>query len=489
MARRRKPGFALLEVLVFLLVLLVLVAAILASAGNLHSRSVRRAESDRAYYAALAAARMLAGDIVEGTGGTAAFGDTTMTLTVDGQDLPVTISSTGEQTDAATQQTFLTLTATATVGDETQSVELKLQKLPQDEIVPATLFGMGFAGKLDSYDKNFEWEFGPDTDLCLTTSSGDALNFEEIRVGGNLIIHGGGSLTLTNSSVAGMIISDGDVTLNNTVVGEQKDPLQTTRKRMTGVCVAGDNKKLTLNPGTVLDGPAYADTIEAGDGVTVDGNLYCNHKILREQTVFGYDGTARYTSEPKLGRYGGLAFSGGHTWQTLKSDALAGVKALLEQGPPLFMPNFPADMPQETISTSTTKALSPPSSEGYLIRVKKDQSLTLTAAPPPEEETRPAIFVILEENATLMLPDGQGSYYVNVYGLGDLNDRAKSSVLKATENAIICGTLQNVELDTSNHYLPMSSQQPTKLAFQAPASQGRTSAGWAVVDYTQKPGA
>ncbi len=252
MAKRRRPGFALLEVLVFLLVLLVLVAAILASAGNLHSRSVRRASSDRAYYAALAAVRMLAGDIADGTGSTAAFGETGMTLSVEDQgDMTVQVSSTGAQLDSTTKLTFLTLKATATVGGETQTVELKMQQLPKDQIVPSALFGMGFAGRLDSYGatEDFTWDLNTDADLCLAASPGDALSFEGIRVGGNLIIHGGGSLELTNSAVAGMIISDGDVTLNNTLVGEEKTSPLDPSKRMSGVCVVGD-KKLTLNAGT-----------------------------------------------------------------------------------------------------------------------------------------------------------------------------------------------------------------------------------------------
>lgn len=488
MVKRRKPGFALLEVLVFLLVLLVLVAAILASAGNLHSRSVRRAESDRAYYAALAAVRMLAGDIADG-GSAAAFGERDMTLSVEGQgDLAVKVSGTGEQTDAASKLTFLTLTATATVGDETQTVELKMQKLPRDQIVPSALFGMGFAGKLESYGntEDFTWDLNTDADLCLAASPGDVLAFENIRVGGNLIIHGGGALVLTNSSVGGMIVSDGDVTLNNTVVGEKKaSPLEPS-KRMSGVCVVGD-KKLTLNAGTVLGGPAYAATIEAGDGVAAEGDLYCTHKLLREQTVFSHDGGTRYTSETALGRFGGLAFAGGKTWQTLQPDALDGAKALLDQGPQLFMPNFPANMAGETISGNATRTPSQPSSEGYLFLVKKGKMLTLTAAP-ADDKGNPAIFVILEEGATLSL-QGTGDYFLNVYGQGGLEDHATACTLKGTENAVVCGTLQNLELDLTGNYLAMDNRQPTKLAFQAPASGGRTAEGWAVVDYTQKPAA
>ena len=53
--RRAKPGFALLEALVFVILMLLLSAAMLAAAYNLHRRSVERIENDRAYNAAVAA--------------------------------------------------------------------------------------------------------------------------------------------------------------------------------------------------------------------------------------------------------------------------------------------------------------------------------------------------------------------------------------------------------------------------------------------------
>lgn len=486
MAKRRKPGFALLEVLVFLLVLLVLVAALLASAGNLHSRSVRRVESDRAYYAALAAVRMVAGDIVAG-GSTAAFSAKEMTLSVEDEgEMKVTVSSTGEKTDALSGQTFLTLSATAAVGSETQTVEMKLQKLPKDEIVPATLFGSGFAGALENYEAPFTWDLGSDTDLCLF-SAGKTVKLAQDMVGGNLIVRGG-ALEAENASVGGMIVSDGDVTLKNTVVGEEMEPTQTSPKRMAGVCLT--DGKLTLETGTKLGGPAYAPAIEAGDGVSVNGDLYCAAKTLREQAVFAHDGAPKYTSESKLGRFGGLVFAGGHTWQTLQSGALAAPKALLAAGPQLFVPNFPADMEQHHEGTTTVRP-DTPSTDGVLYIVENKAMLTLTAAP-PDSNNRPAIFVILGEGSTLML-EGSGNFYLNVYGTGDLSDPNKKSEFKVDntnfKNVIICGTLQNVEMDTSSGGLCLRTLQPTKLAFQTPASGGRLSASWAVVETTQRPGA
>ena len=236
-----------------------------------------------------------------------------------------------------------------------------------------------------------------------------------------------------------------------------------------------------------MGGPAYAATIEAGDGVSVNGNLYCTGKALREQAVLSHDGAARYTSEPKLGRFGGLQFAPGYTWQTLKSGALDQAAALLAAGPSLFVPNFPADMETHKVGMAEETITTAPSSDGVLYRVEKDRMLTLHAAS-ADTLVNPAIFVILEENATLMI-DGGGFFFVNVYGLGDLSDSSKSSKVKVSETAAICGTLQNVELDTSCDFLTMDNRQPTKLAFQAPSSAGRTKEGWAVVDYTQKPAA
>ena len=44
---RRKKGFALLEVLIFIIILLVLSSSILASAANAHRRTVERTEADQ----------------------------------------------------------------------------------------------------------------------------------------------------------------------------------------------------------------------------------------------------------------------------------------------------------------------------------------------------------------------------------------------------------------------------------------------------------
>ena len=80
--RRAKPGFALLEALVFVILMLLLSAAMLAAAYNLHRRSVERIENDRAYNAAVAALKMVGNAIAGGADPAAYEAETTYTLDV-----------------------------------------------------------------------------------------------------------------------------------------------------------------------------------------------------------------------------------------------------------------------------------------------------------------------------------------------------------------------------------------------------------------------
>ena len=168
--RRAKPGFALLEALVFVILMLLLSAAMLAAAYNLHRRSVERIENDRAYNAAVAALKMVGNAIAGGADPAAYEAETTYTLDVtpegEAQQGYAQITMKGEVgTLTSNGESFegVRLTAVATVAGETETVQLTLQKA-RAEAYPHTLYGAGFAGRISSPPT---LTLGPDTDLYL----------------------------------------------------------------------------------------------------------------------------------------------------------------------------------------------------------------------------------------------------------------------------------------------------------------------------------
>lgn len=503
---RRKKGFALLEVLIFIIILLVLSSSILASAANAHRRTVERTEADRAYHVALTVAKILAQDAMENPGlHQGAYADTPFTLQREGQagGLDVTASSTGEVTkDGVTTVTF---TVTAAVGDATQHVSMTLQKLPPD-VVPSVPFGTGFAGRLAG-DTWLDLE--ADSDLYLYGYPADStVALSGRTVGGNLAVQGA-ALSLTDSAVAGMVITNGDATLQNCRLGPAAyGGSVSSKRRLSGVYAWGGT--LALAHGTAIQGDVYAQNVSLDGLVELDGDLYCaGDKQQVQFSVLGRDGEEHLTSERRpldLSRLGQLRFTGAHTWRTLTDfdDVLGG-------GLKLFRPNFPAGetigfpavglpadlagrdtLTRAVVDSDATLAIPRQDTNlgGLHLTVKSGVTLTLTQCEAFGGDyglTRAGVFVELEDGAKLVL-EGRKTFYAYIYGQGP-----DAASVTATGGAVLYGTIQGAELevtgtDPDTDVFAIRHVDPVDLAYRAPASGGSSEESWAIIDYTKQAG-
>lgn len=487
-----KPGFALLEAVVFVLLMILLSTAMLAAAFNTHRRSVERIENDRAYYAAVTALKMAGNDIASNPGSSYlnAFTNSASTLSVtpEGETeqvhAQITMSGTGNGTVSIGGKDYdgVKLTATATVAGETETVEMLLQKAPA-ETYPHTLYGAGFAGRLS--DDNLTDTgmptllLGADTDLYLFNSPAvsldDAFTLTKWEVGGNLAAQGI-DLTLEGCSVAGSIISDKPLTLNDTQVGKK---LET--RRLSNVY---STSTVHLNSGTKIFGNVYANTVSSyGDVEMIGGSIFCNIRQLSQHTLFDAQGSAHLTTDTspqRLSRTGTLRFTdGAGGWKTLNDAALSSPLANpLSDQLPMFVPNFPVDM--KTVAPDALNSFTP-TNEAVLCNVPDGGFLTLSQAPASPNGT-PTIFVTLGKGATLAL-DGPRPFYLYVYGQGG-KSVDNGSLVRVKGGATIYGSLQNVILEVENPSagpVTINYVQPANLAYQAPASAGYTADQWHVV--------
>lgn len=490
--RRAKPGFALLEALVFVILMLLLSAAMLAAAYNLHRRSVERIENDRAYNAAVAALKMVGNDIAGGADPNHYKDETTYTLDVtpegEAQQTYAQITMKGEVGMLNSNGEIfegVRLTATATVAGETETVQLTLQKV-KAEAYPHTLYGAGFAGHIASPPA---LTLGPDTDLYLY-GGGAAVELSGLTAGGNVVVQGAG-LTLRDSSVAGSVVSDGAITLENTVVGGGTAGASPSQDRLANVY---SSASVALATGAQIYGDVYAPLVSSRGKVELLGSAADNHSIysverkLDEFTVFDAGGTGHLTTEqtPDLSRTGVLTFSGAGQWVTVALDSLK--SPFSADGSPLrmFVPNFPVTLKPTVITSSEEADAAPPSdalnSQGTLYQVASGGHLTLHSAA-PDATGKPAVFVVLAQNATLTL-DGAGPFYLCVYGAGP----SKNSIVKVLGGAAICGSLQGVGLDMIlppgfSNTLTINYVQPYLAEYQAPSSAGYSADAWRVVGY------
>ena len=373
------------------------------------------------------------------------------------------------------------LTATATVAGESETVQLTLQKA-KAEAYPHTLFGAGFAGRFTAGQQPL-LTLGPDTDLYLYGAAG-AVELTGLTAGGNVAVQGA-QLTLRDSSVAGSVVADQALSLENTLVGGQTpDPSASAppadpANRLSNVYSLAS---AALGPGCKISGDVYAPLVSSRGDVRLLGgrSIYCSTQDLGEYTVFGADGGGRLTTETALSRTGTLTFQGAGKWRTLSGplqDPFSGADPL-----PMFVPNFPVSIPTTVVSANQTEAVVPATDEGVLYRVEYGTMLTLTGAD-PGPGLAPAVIVILEENATRYL-QGPGPFYLYVYGQGP----AKGSIVKAPSGAVIYGCLQGIEFDFtsspgSSLTLTLNAVQPSRIEYQTPVSAGNSADAWRVVGY------
>lgn len=495
--RRAKPGFALLEAMVFVILMLLLSAAMLAAAYNMHRRSVERVENDRAYNAAVAALKIAGNEIANGADPDAFKAETSYTLDVtpegEARQTYAAITMRGEVGAVTVDgESFegVQLTATATVADETETVRLTLQKV-KAEVYPHTLFGAGFAGAFSSAAIP-TLTLGPDTDLYLYGRS-DPLELTGLTAGGNVTVQGA-ELTLRDSSVAGSVVSDSALTLANTLVGGDG----ASAGRLANVY---SSAQVSLEAGARVDGDVYAPLVSSRGRVELlnGHSIYCNDKALDAFTVFDENGGGHLTTETApapLSRTGTLTFSGAGRWITPAGDPLKSpfpASGALS----MFVPNFPVNMETHPVSGSPAGITAKPSAtesdpngtRGVLYRVADGAMLTLTGAQPaPGADGKPAVFVVLGEDSTLML-EGPGPFYLCVYGQGPfLADGRDNSTVKVDGGAVIYGSLQGVQLDVIDseglpNTLTVNYVQPYLTEYQAPGSAGYNQDTWRVVGY------
>lgn len=488
--RRAKPGFALLEAMVFVILMLLLGAAMLGAAYNMHRRSLERAENDRAYNAAVAALKMVGDSIAGGESPDRYLAENSYTLDVtpEGETAAQAFAQVvikgqkGTFSLGSDSYEGVRLTAAATVAGETETVQLTLQKA-KAEPCPHTLFGAGFAGSFTA-SQHPTLTLGPDTDLYLYGFPGAGpVEFTGLTVGGNLIAQGV-DLTLRDSSVAGSVVGSGALTLENTLVGGRApDPAAPSADPSERLSNVYSLTSAALGPGAQISGDVYAPLVSSRGSVRLLGghSIYCADRQLDQFTVFDAAGGGHLTTDQDLSRTGTLTFEGAGRWKALPGaleSPFPGADPL-----PMFVPNFPVTIPTTVVSANQTASSAPATDEGVLYRVQNDRMLTLTGASPGPGNA-PATFVVLGEKSTLYL-SGAGPFYLYVYGQGP----DKECTVKVPSGAVICGSLQGVTLDFTesspggSFELTLQAMQPTRIEYQTPASAGYSRDVWRVVGY------
>lgn len=492
-----KGGFALLEAVIFVVIISLLGSAMLAAAFNNYKNNVQRALNDRAYQAAVLALKMVGDEIATSSDLTFldSFTDQPYTIKVDGTThATVVVSSTkvGEITDPLppfNKFTGVTLTAVCTIDDQTETVTLTLQRIER-EAYPHTLFGAGFAGTLLTEDAALN--FGPDTDLLLIKGSSDTLTLKSPTIGGNLVASGL-ALNVTDGAVGGTIVSNEPLHLMNTLVGVpiSGDDIATPANdvRLAGVYTTD---RLTIGGGSKIWGNLYAQTI-AAIGKTALGkdlehtgfNAFYKTGYSAPETVWDKNKNAHTTNEDggdpahlhDLVRSGLRFASGGSPQQLADSFTLDDPLAA-----PLrfFVPNFPADIPTVSITADDTRTPSEPINDtGVLYKVANNCTLTLNEA--PGFNSTPAIFVQLGEHSTLVL-NTAADYYLFVYG-----DEGGTSKVTAAGGSHIYGSMQQVSLEIEGPApsLFIDYTAPLQAAYQLPASAGYAKTVWRNLGYTR----
>lgn len=461
----RKKGFAMLEVMIIIMVFMVLAASLFASAGAIHSRAVKRTNNNEAYYAALAAVKLMAGEVMNDENGVAAV---TLTSGLDETETVISIT-TKEGTSRsipvkifskAVGNRYLTLTAKAEVGGQTENVSLTLQN--RKTYVPDYPYGCGLMGKVD-LKVNSSITAGPDVDVYLTGYTDIDKTFEGIKaVGGNLVIDGGRNpegeqMRLKRMEVGGMIIANDDISLELCVVGNSKDK---NSGRRGGIYTTGT---LSLTNCDIY-GDVYANTFVGNGEENIFGEYgygslnYVNWDP-NNYVVWDSERQSVNTSKPEYRRNSFVRADGGYK----KIIDASGLKDYLPKKEDVFVPR--AD------ERNGMKICRVDSGSDVFLDELVDNS--------GQEAGDPVEHVIyMEENSRLIIwPNGKPIFNVYVYGKGKV---------EINGDVTIYGGLQADSIIISNSELKIFHGEPKDPAMKTPSSAVGFKS-WVPLDYNMNP--
>lgn len=492
--KNRKKGFAMLEVMIIIMVFMVLAASLFASAGAINRRAVSRAANNEAYYAALAAVKLMAGEVMNNEHGPAAVAltgspglsesETSISITTeDGEtrNVPVKISS------KTVGSSYLMLTAKATVNGQTENVSMTLQK--RNALVPDYPYGCGLMGKL-SVKGAGSVSTGPDTDIYLQGYEKVEIAQESAEggikeVGGNLVIDGslskdGIKLQLKDAKIGGMIISNDDVALEHCVVGNKDSSnigisgigteTVKTVNRKGGIYTTG---ALSLTNCDIY-GDIYAETFSASGKEDVWGWINYKKWERKNYTVWDSEGNAHDTTEPEYRRNGEVNPKGSDSGLKKLLDSVQ-IKDLVPKPEELFVPQVDGLGAESSVRVIYLKAgdykeLVRSDSKGYSGEFTVEVSGSHGADMPIET------VIFMEKDSTLGIYGGEMNVYIYGEGQVDVNG-----------DTVIYGGIQakNIYLGASCN-LQINHGEPADLSLRTPSSAVGFK-GWMPLDYNMEP--
>lgn len=488
--KKKKRGFILLEAVVFITLMMVLGAAMLSASYNDRVRSLEYSTNNQAYNAALSALQLLVDgestrllngqDLQYLTNSPAESPLSTQITITTSEDITVTIPV--DIAIASAENNSFTLTATANVGTQSETVQMVVQYHDADTIPSllysieqsnsnTVLYGSGLAGKLTASNgsNTFRLNLGADTDLYLfDQDSTQNLTFIDSTIGGNVLVPGQVSdttITIENSSIGGILIANRNLTISNSVFGNVASTVSgSTVNRLSGIYSLG---KLTVKPGVIVNGDVYSTSLRYEGGSSISGSAYCASVDVGD-AVYGNDGNGVYTLTNGYRRgdsYGYRSSTGFAplTWQDFP---------VLSSPLSMYIPTFPSTM--KTFDNGQT----PENNVGLYGIVTSNSSATISNAPACDINgtSKVGSIIVLEPNATLTL-SGKGPFYLMVYGSDT------SSTVNIDSGATVYGCLQNVNVNiltngTDTPILTLSYLEPITInntsILNAPASNGKT---------------
>ena len=479
-----RKGFAMLEVLVMTMVFLVIAASLFASAAAVHRRAVERASKDEAYYAAVTAVRLMAGELMENSyrAGSAAAElmtaggmdpvRTALSVTPDGGEvveIPVTVSSV-----IGSGGRFITLTAEAEAGGQKEQVSMTLQnRVGRISSVPDYPYGCGLMGKF-SVKSGAEIQAGADVDLFIKGfETEESVDMSQIirKVGGNLVAEGTEVVLGEGCGVGGMIISDSGVTLNKVRVGNDEndgigmDPLLRA-DRTGGIYTTGDLRMTDCD----VYGDVYANGFFAGGTEYISGMLHYGALARESFTVWDAEGNHVQTSDAGYRRTGEVT-------------ALGGKKKILN--PEKMETGIPG---KKQIFVPETDGLTE-SSGMTIVRLSDGESCRLDGMAPNGTDLKaaatgkgdvPTLVILMEKGSECHIPAGTYSAYV--YGEGEVYFGADRNQVEIT----LYGGVQAEQIFVAKETKVTALHgKPEQKRFQTPSSAVGFGT-WFPLDYDRK---
>lgn len=488
----RKKGFAMLEVMIIIMVFMVLAASLLATAGAVNRRAVKRATNNEAYYAALAAVKMMAGEVMNTDNNQANSAAYLLTsgsglertkceieielnkplppdyIYLETKRVPVWVSSKAIWKKEGSEPVgYLVLSAEATVGEQTENVSMTLKK--QKSYVPDYPYGCGVMGNL-SLKMGSSFYGGPDVDLYLTgyhevLGTGEDEAQGGIKsVGGNLIADmttfDQKELQLKKAKIGGMIISNGNLSLEGCVVGSPaKLGAGNVQARRGGINTTG-NLSLT---NCDIYGDVYANVFRGNGEELIKGYVNYLEWNRENYTVWDSEKEPHNTSEDEYRRNGEIIADG------LKK--IVNTTSLKDHVPK-----------REDVFVPQTDGVSEEGGMKVIHLKDEDQpALMEIIAPGSQTEGKPIDYIIVMEKGTKLYIT-PGIWNVYIYGEGTVDIQSDGS-----GPVVIYGGIQAEEIEVANGVdLKVYHGKPANEAFRTPSSAVGFKA-WTPVDYDMTP--